>query len=440
MPRPSPWSGAAWPAGLPGPRSLGLARPLEVSLSHPDPRPPRPADPAALSARVKALAHGLGFDLVGIARAEPSRQLAHFRAWCAEGHAGEMAYLTRPEAAERRADPRTSLPDARSVVVVALDYTQPPAGARPPVPSGPAGPRGRVAQYARNDDYHEVLAARLRALAAAIEADVGSPLGHRVYVDTGPLLERELAALAGLGWQGKHTCLIHPRRGSHLVLGELLLALELAPDPPFTADHCGTCRRCLDACPTGALVEPRRLDARRCLSYLTIELKGPIPRELRPALGDWIFGCDICQDVCPWNRRFGRPTDDPALLARDDLDAPDLPALLALDDAGFRARFRGSPIKRAKRRGLLRNVAVALGNSNDPAALAPLAAALDDPEPLVRGHAAWALGRLARLCREVAAEAAAALERALEAEADASVRAELASALDAARTEPTSIT
>jgi epoxyqueuosine reductase len=250
-----------------------------------------------------------------------------------------------------------------------------------------------VARYALGDDYHDVMLSRLKTLLAEVRARYGEEVPGRAYVDTGPLLERDLAQRAGLGWWGKNTNLLHRHLGSYFFLGALLLGLDLAPDAPTTA-HCGTCRRCLDACPTRAFVAPYVLDARRCISYLTIELKGPIPRNLRPLVGNWIYGCDICQEVCPWNRK-APPTDEPAFQPRGDLAAPELIPLLGMTDEEFRARFRGSPIKRTKRRGLLRNVAVALGNARDPVAIPALRAALgQDPEPLVRGHAAWALGRI----------------------------------------------
>jgi epoxyqueuosine reductase len=346
----------------------------------------------SISEEIAVQARRLGFDRVGIAPAAPAATAGLYRAWLAAGYHGDMAYLARPDAVAKREDPARILPGLRTVVAVAMvHHTAPlPPGYR----DDPA--RGIVASYAWGDDYHDVLLPRLHELAAWIEAAIGQPVAHRAYVDTGPLLERELAARAGLGFVGKNTNLIHPRLGSWLLLGELLLAVELPPlEAEPEAGTCGRCTRCLDACPTGALVAPYRLDARRCLAYLTIEHKGPIPRELRPALGNRIFGCDICQEVCPWNRRFARPTTQPAFQARPDGMAPRLLDLIDLDDEAFRRRFRGSPIWRAKRRGLLRNVAVALGNGRDPASVPTLVRALHDPEPLIRGHAAWALGRIA---------------------------------------------
>jgi epoxyqueuosine reductase len=286
----------------------------------------------------------------------------------------------------------------------------------------PSAARGQIARYALGDDYHDVMLARLKALLAEIRARYGEELPGRAYVDSGPLLERDLAQRAGLGWWGKNTNLLHRHLGSYFFLGALLLGLELEPDVPTTA-HCGTCTRCLDACPTQAFIAPYLLDARRCISYLTIELKGPIPRELRPLIGDWIYGCDICQEVCPWNRK-APPTREPAFQPREGLSAPELIPMLAMTDEEFRARFRGSPIQRTKRRGLLRNVAVALGNARDPAAVPALRAALErDPEPLVRGHAAWALGRIGGPAARAALRAAAATET------DAYVSEEIALAL-----------
>jgi len=348
-----------------------------------------------LTQRIKARALELGFNLVGVAEAGPSQQHEAFVEWLRAGFHGTMGYLARPEAVERRRDPRAILPGARSVVTVAMSYYVPARESA----ANDARLRGQIARYARNDDYHDVMTRRLEALTGFMRTEAGREVQARVYVDTGPVLERELASRAGLGWIGKHTNLIHPRWGSWLLLGEIITDLALEPDPPFEQDYCGTCDRCLVACPTGALVAPRVLDARRCISYLTIELKGPIPPDLRPLMGDWIFGCDVCQEVCPWNQKFARPTEEPAFRPRDDLAAPDLMALLSLDEEGFRHRFRGSPIRRAKRPGLLRNVAVALGNLGSPAAVPALARALDDPEPLVRDHAAWALGQIGGAAR-----------------------------------------
>ncbi len=366
--------------------------------------------------RIRAEAQRLGFDLVGIIPTGPPTTIGQYTAWLDKGYHGEMAYLARPEAAHRRADLARILPGIRSVVAVAANYHTTPL--LPDLGDDPA--RGIIASYAWGDDYHDVLLPRLLHLVTYVEAEFGGKVSYRAYTDTGPLLERELAARAGLGFIGKNTHLIHPRLGSWLFLGELLLTAGLPPlDGGTPAGGCGQCTRCLDACPTAALVAPYLLDARRCISYLTIELKGAIPRDLRPLLGNRVFGCDICQEVCPWNRRFARPAAEPAFQPRPDGVAPPLLDLIALDEEGFRHRFRGSPVKRARRRGLLRNVCVALGNWGDPAAIPALARALHDAEPLIRGHAAWALGRIAT------GEARRALARARRTETDPAVREEL---------------
>ena len=376
--------------------------------------------------QVSIQAHRLGFDLVGIAPASAATTAAHYHAWLEKGFQGTMAYLARPDAVARRGDLTRIQPGVKSVVVVGTNYY---AGPLPPgLEDDPS--RGIIARYAWGLDYHDVLLPRLHQLAASLEATIGSGTGkaaaHRAYVDTGPILERELGARAGLGFVGKNTNLIHPRLGSWFFLGELLLTIEIPVGGPAAAgssagtrETCGQCTRCLDACPTAALVAPYLLDARRCISYLTIELKDPIPRALRPLMGNRIFGCDICQEVCPWNRRFARPSIESAFQPRPSTIGPGLLDLMALDEEGFRRRFRGSPVKRAKRRGLLRNVAVALGNWGNPKAIPMLARALCDAEPLIRGHAAWALGRIA------SGDARVALEQALSRETDAWVREEL---------------
>jgi epoxyqueuosine reductase len=255
--------------------------------------------------------------------------------------------------------------------------------------------RGQVASYAWGDDYHYQIPPRLKQLVAFIETQVGEPVPNRYYTDTGPILERDLAQRAGLGWIGKNTCLINPAQGSYILLAEILLGIDLEPDPPFTADRCGSCTRCIDACPTACILPDRTIDAKSCISYLTIELKNPIPAQLRPQLDNWIFGCDICQQVCPWNERFATSTSDQAFTIRPGVIDPDLLTELELSPEEFNRKFKNHPIKRAKRRGYLRNVAVALGNLRDTAALRPLVGILqNEPEPLVRGHAAWALGQI----------------------------------------------
>jgi epoxyqueuosine reductase len=346
----------------------------------------------AITTRIQEAASSLGFELAALLKAGPSTTFAQYEAWLQRGYGAEMAYLARPDAVAKRQDPSRILPGVRTILTVGMNYhTRPLPPALRDDPS-----RGIIASYAWGADYHEVMVPRLHQLAAEVAEITGQPASYRAYVDTGPLLERELAARAGLGFVGRNTNLIHPRLGSWLFLGEVLLNADIpVGSRPAAGGTCGRCTRCLDACPTGAFPQPRVLDARRCISYLTIELKGPIPRHLRTAMGNRIFGCDICQEVCPWNRRFARPTAEPAFQPGTDSMAPPLLELMALDEGSFQQRFQGSPIKRAKRRGLLRNVAVALGNWGDAAAAPVLSRALNDAEPLIRGHAAWALGRIA---------------------------------------------
>lgn len=366
-------------------------------------------------------AHRLGFDLVGIVSPQTPRTFDRYQSWLESGFHGEMAYLARPDAIAKRADLSLLHSGVRSVVIVGTNYhtTTLPALLR----DDPS--RGIISSYAWGSDYHDWISSGLQRLAGSIEDTCQMPVTHGAYVDTGPILERDLAVSAGLGFVGKNANLIHPELGSRLFLGELLLDIEL-PATQANPDRgtCGNCTRCLDACPTGALIAPYVLDARRCISYLTIELKGVMPRELRPLVGNWIFGCDICQDVCPWNRRFSTPTDQPAFQPRSEAQAPHLIDLLALDADGFRSQFGNSPVKRAKRRGLLRNVAVALGNWRDLSTIGPLARALQDDEPLIRGHAAWALGQIE------GAEARSMLAQAVLTEADPRVRAEIAEMIE----------
>ena len=374
-------------------------------------------DVAQLTNDLKAEARCVGFDLVAIAPAAPPPHADALDAWLAAGHAGEMAYLARNAA--KRKEPGLVVAGAQSIVVVGVHYRA--AEPDPLLWNEPS--RGRISRYAWGDDYHEVLEPRLRRLQSWLEQRIGRAQIGRSYVDTGPVLERPVGVAAGLGFQGKNTLLIHPQQGSWFFLGEILVDCELSYDETPARGGCGSCTRCQVACPTQAFAGPYVLDARRCISYLTIELKGPIPRELRPLIGNHIYGCDVCQEVCPWNIRFGRFARSDMLQARDDRVAPSLLELIALDDEGFRERFRGSPIKRAKRRGLLRNVAVALGNWCDPRAVPALARVLGDHEPLIRGHAAWALGQIG------GDDARAALQERLAMEMDDWVSEELALAL-----------
>jgi epoxyqueuosine reductase len=358
---------------------------------------------------ITAEAQALGFPLVGASPLGPLPVGPFLSGWLADGRAGEMTYLARRTA--MRLDPRQAMPWARSVIVLAFPYRPPP----PPPADWRATLRGRVAAYAAGDDYHKRLGGILRTLTDRLAARIP---GARFlsYVDTGAVLEREWAVRAGVGWIGRNTLALHRAAGSYFFLAELFTDLILEPSP-LPTDHCGTCTRCVTACPTGALEDGYTMDPRRCISYLTIEHRTAIPLALRPRLENWIFGCDLCQEVCPWNPR---PQDAP-----DDDLAPHLPSLLALDAEAFEARFAGSAVRRARRAGLLRNVAVALGNSGNPDAVVPLAGALDDPEPLVRAHAAWALGHIG------GAGARRALERARGRERDAEVRGEIDAAREA---------
>jgi epoxyqueuosine reductase len=345
---------------------------------------------AALAQQLKEQARQQGFTLAGITSPDPPPHFSAYQSWIEAGQHGQMTYLAEERALERRADPRRILPECRSILVVGMPYAPPPV---PPL-NDPT-PRGRVAAYALGDDYHLVIPPRLERLAAFLEEQVGHPIPHRAYTDTGPILERDLAQRAGLGWIGKNTCLISPTGGSYFLLGELLLALDLPPDPPFVSDHCGTCTRCIEACPTDCIQPNRTIDARRCISYLTIENKDEIPVSLRPKLGEWVFGCDICQTVCPWNKRFGQHPPNPALAPRPGLAHPAIGADLALSPQEFNQKFKNSALKRAKRRGYQRSLAVAAGNNGTPALRPALQTALTHDEPLVAQHAAWALTRLA---------------------------------------------
>lgn len=376
-----------------------------------------------LKEALKAQAQSLGFSLVGVTTPTPPPHLEVYQAWLKAGRYAGMDYLATERALQRRADPCLILPECRSILVLGIRY---------PAPS--ASCFGKVAAYAWGEDYHLVIPRRLRALVAFLENQVGRPIPNRYYTDTGPLMERELAQRAGLGWIGKNTCLIHPRQGSYFLLAEILLGLELESDPPFAADHCGTCTRCIEACPTSCILPDRTLEAGRCISYLTIEHKGMIPAELRPKMGSWLFGCDICQQVCPWNHRFAAPAGDPAFAPRRELHFEDLVGELRLSPQAFNRKFRDNPVQRTKRRGYLRNVTIALANTaqpDDQTALQALAQTLvEEVEPLVRAHAAWALGCL----NQDAARCI--LENASRAEQDPFVLAEIHQALNAQNQPP----
>jgi len=390
---------------------------------------------AAVAGELRAESVRLGFSRLGVARAGPPPRQERFRHWLRDGHAGAMTeWLGRQETL--RSDPDLLLAGVRSVVMLATDHAVGPDAAGPPsfpLSPRPAGQgRGRVARYAWGDDYHDLLRARVNLLGAWLEARVPG-CRTRGVVDSAPLAERDFAWLAGLGWVGKNTMLIDPRAGSFFLLTALLTDLDLPVDAPVEIDHCGTCTACLDACPTDAFVAPRVLDARRCVSGLSIEDHGGIDPALREGMGDWIFGCDVCQEVCPWNRHAPGSTE-PTLQPRADGDGRRdgtlaLADLLALDDDAFRRRFRGSPLVRAKRRGLLRSAAIALGNRPDPDAADALVLAAADPEPVVRAAAVWALGQWRRAGGPLGERAAAALAARLAAEDDEEVRRELAAAV-----------
>jgi epoxyqueuosine reductase len=335
-----------------------------------------------LKTELIAFARRLGFDSCRVAACTPPPHATEFRNWLREGAAGEMHYMERSE--EKRCDPQKVLPGARSIIVVALNYFQGDTIRR-----SQTAATGKIARYAWGDDYHKVIAARLEK----IDNFLGEFEGRqKCYVDTGPILERDHASQAGIGWHGKNTMLIDPRLGTWFFLGEILTTLDLPPDGP-QPDRCGRCERCIKACPTGAITAPHRLDARRCISYLTIELKGSIPLELRPLIGNRILGCDDCLDACPWNR-FAQASRESAFSARRLTSGMTLREYLTLNETEFRALFKNSPIKRIKRRGFLRNVCVALGNVGDLSDLPALERAAFEPDPLIAEHAAWAIERI----------------------------------------------
>jgi epoxyqueuosine reductase len=382
-----------------------------------------PLAPAVLVTDLRREAQRLGFGRLGIAAADVPPHHEAFRGWLAAGLAGvTQPWLERHEPLRR--SPDTILPGARSVVMLAIDHALGVGAGSEPLPAG----HGRLARYARGDDYHDLLRSRLNRLAAWLEVRV--PGGRaRGVVDSAPLAERDFAWLAGLGWFGKNTMLIDPGAGSYFLLAALVTDVVLPPDIPLETDHCGTCTACLDACPTGAFPAPRVLDASQCISSLTIEDHGPIASARRADIGDWIFGCDVCQQVCPWNRH-APGSAEPAFQPRDGQATLPLADLLALDERGFRERFRGSPIIRAKRRGLLRSAAIVLGNRPHPPAFAAIVVAAADDDAVIRGAAAWALGRWI-VAGVMPSEARSTLESRLAIEPDATVRAEIETALAA---------
>lgn len=374
----------------------------------------------SLSENVKAWAREAGFDLVGIASAEPLPEAERStREWLSAGMAAGMKWITEDRIG-LSSDPSRLLPDARSVIALGKYYLPPQDDAVSAAP----GPRGKIARYAQGHDYHDVFPPRMAFFIDRLAQELGRRPATRFFVDSSPLAEKPVAVRSGIGFYGKNGCVLTSGHGSWVLLAEVLTDLELEPDMPLRRD-CGRCRICMDRCPTGAIVAPYRVDARLCISYLTIEHKGHIPMELRKKMGSWIFGCDVCQEVCPYNRA-AKPMEDPAFMPRVGVGPnPALIPLLGLDGRQFRELFEGSPILRPKRRGFLRNVAVALGNARDPIAAPVLTRSLGDEEPLVRSHSAWALGQIG------GQEARTALERALRRETDEGVQQEIRLALDA---------
>jgi epoxyqueuosine reductase len=340
---------------------------------------------ATLEERLKQQAHLLGFEMTGIAPATEADGFDHLKEWLARGYAGSMDYMHRH--GEARRSPTSILPQVRSIIMAAMSYR--PDESDNQKRSSPAVSWGRISCYARGRDYHDILRDRLRLLLDWLRQEIPDCIG-RAVVDTAPLLERDFARRAGLGWFGKNTMLINKRYGSYFFIGALLTNIQLTFDEPHETAHCGSCTACLDACPTQAFVAPGILDARRCISYLTIEKRDAIPLDLRPGLGDWVFGCDICQDVCPWNRKAPLGSE-PEFQGFTHVDAREL---LSLSEEEFRRRFRGTPLLRTKRSGLLRNAALVLGNVGDASALPALRKAVDDSEPLIREAAQWAIEQI----------------------------------------------
>jgi epoxyqueuosine reductase len=368
-----------------------------------------------LSIQIKEEAKRLGFSQVGVTSPDPPPHLQVYLKWEEAGRHGEMDYLAKERAIRCRSDPRQILPECKSILVTSMNYL-------PEKIQTTSTPQ--ISAYALGEDYHDLITSRLKDLMGYIHQLVGHFIPHRIYTDTGPLLERDLAQRSGLGWIGKNTCLIHPGIGSYFFLGEILLGIGLEADTPFEKDHCGSCTRCIDACPTGCILPDRTLDARRCISYLTIELKNAIPQELRSLLGDWIFGCDICQQVCPWNQRFAQTSNEPAFSPNPFLLQRSISGFLDLSQEDFNTHFRKSPLKRAGWSGILRNTAIVAGNHGGKEWVPILANLLmDHPNSIVRSHAAWALGKIGGF------EAKTALEKAKELEEEPTVFEEIVDAI-----------
>jgi epoxyqueuosine reductase len=367
---------------------------------------------------LKQEARRLGFPIAGITSPDPPSHVQVYQEWLDAGRHGEMHYLASERARECRQNPKTLFPNCQSILVLIAPYV-PTQEMESHSLSQP-----RVSSYAVGEDYHEVLQGRVEGLLQSLSQFVDESFDYKIYTDTAPILEKELAQRAGLGWIGKNTCLIHPKIGSYVFLVEAFLDMDLPFDDPFSSDHCGSCTRCLDACPTGCILPNRTLDATRCLSYLTIELKADIPLELRSYLGNWAFGCDICQQVCPWNIRFAQRPDDPVFQPREEISHPDLSEWLQIDPVDFEQLTHRSPLRRVKRTGFLRNLAVVAGNSRNRRLVTPLARILQlEDHALPKIHAAWALGEIG------GSEAIHALRLALESEKDDRVQMEIHSAL-----------
>ena len=348
-----------------------------------------------LKEKIKARSRQLGFSLTGVTLPQPPSHYSTFENWLIQGHHGTMHYLANERSRTRRTNPLEILPECNSILVLATPY-QPNQWSSSEEYQDQGEVRARIASYAQGADYHDIIPARMQELVQFIEEQVGGPVKNRYYTDTGPILERDLAQRAGIGWIGRNTCLINPKAGSYFFISEIFLDLELHPDPPFTTDHCGTCTRCIQACPTQCILPDRTLDATKCISYLTIELKDDIRVELREKIGDWAFGCDVCQMICPWNRfaADGDPSFHPNTPPHSLTDE------LALTSQAFNGRFKRTPIQRAKRRGYLRNVAVASGNIGDMHHLPVLQNALNDNEPMIREHAQWAIDKISKKTNE----------------------------------------
>ncbi|MCX8025325.1 MAG: tRNA epoxyqueuosine(34) reductase QueG, partial [Thermanaerothrix sp.] len=366
-------------------------------------------------------AEQLGLELFGITQPAPPPHVATYEMWVERGLYAQMGYMATERNRYLRAHPEAVMPEAHALLVVGMRYPNPQAISPPPAPY----PLGRIASYAWGKDYHDIIPELLKKLLKELETWLRTPVLARIYSDTGPILERDIAQKAGLGWIGKNTCLIHPRKGSYFLLGEAFVNPPLPPTPPFATAPCGSCRRCIEACPTQCILPDRTLDASRCISYLTIENKGPIPRDLRSSIGNWVFGCDICQMVCPWNVRFASHEASPAFPVYPEIAFPNLVKELFLSPTEFKARYGNTPIMRARRRGYLRNIAVALGNAGDPDSVSLLGLNLrNEPDPLIRAHVAWALGRFrTRSAREHLAEA-------YKQEPDPEVQTEIKTALE----------